>query len=120
MRILGTAFVGMAFVFACGGGGESGPDLSVELGELTADEITEFCADAPVREVVCDGGTFSSGPEDCEELLNDIPDTCTATLADEQACDDAIDALSDDEICTATDLPPECDPVLVEECLIPG
>lgn len=79
---------------ACGGL----PDNTV-IGEMTADEISDYCADSTVvedpEEITCgDGFTVSySGmtPTECEDGFSAM-EGCTATLADFEACDAAQEA----------------------------
>jgi hypothetical protein len=99
-------------LMACGGG--SGVDDSKKLSDLSADESKDLCeelADSfPEKTVDCDGQMITIGYDkaDCAGTIEPPPASCTATAGDVRDCADALSALSDEQVCTATDLPAAC------------
>jgi hypothetical protein len=134
MRIkwIASAFVISGLAFACGGGSGGGGNIGVDgdktLGELNATEarnVCEYLADAqgPARTVTCmDGSTHTvTAPSEaqlaeCATELEMVDAACTVTVAQAQACFDAIADLSDEEaFCTDGPPPTECDPLFSNE-----
>jgi hypothetical protein len=105
-------------VNACGGGGGSGVSDSTVLADLTAEEAMALCEEvAGERTVTCDGQEITIGvdPADCA-TAETFPSTCEATAGDLRDCLDAMDALSDEEICTLEVPPTECSEVFSDAC----
>jgi hypothetical protein len=115
--------LGVALLLAmsgCGGdGGGSGLSDSAVLSSLSADQVMSLCEEIAggEREVDCGDFTVTVGidPAECE-TAEPFPETCTATVGDARACFDAIDGLSDEEICTSESPPEECAEFLSEDC----
>ena len=111
----------MLLAAACGGGGGSGISDSAVVIELSAEQQMDLCnelaADYPPREVDCSGTTITLGidPADCDQPA-DYPDTCQVTAGDLRDCFAAIDALSDEQICTQDAPPAACEPLFSAEC----
>jgi hypothetical protein len=126
IKWIGSAFVCMAFTFACGGGdGGSGVDSGTLLAELEPDESDAVCegifaADVDAREIDCGDGTTITVEEPTQEDIDDCADSldsigvefpdCTATVGEFEACFDDLLAASDDELCDGG-LPASCDAI---------
>lgn len=114
---------------ACGGddggsgGGGSGIPGSTLLKNLTPAQSTQLCHYAadefPKHTVMCNGQSGSIGIDDSDCSDSDplvVPDTCTATVADAEACFRALGNISDADVCTTTEDPAACDKFDADEC----
>lgn len=123
-RSILVAFI-LSAAAACGGGGggSSGIPDSTVASDLSMEEVVSFCeemaADYPAREVDCGGTEPEQNGIDPAECADAEPfaDTCTATVGDFRDCFGAIYALSDEEFCNLTEIPPECEPLIEGNCL---
>lgn len=103
-------------LYGCGGGGDSGVPDSAVASDLSAEEAQAVCEEIEFREVDCGGGnTMTLGQEDCS-TAEPPPATCTATVGEFRDCFDALEALSDDEICMLEEPPAACDAFFSAEC----
>ena len=109
-----------AFAIGCGI-----PDATL-MSDLDDDQVEKLCGElaSDIREVNCtgDGGEYGfelgGSQEECISD-HDFYDGCDVTVGDVRECNEAWDALSDEEICSLEDgFPPECDPVI--DCAVGG
>jgi hypothetical protein len=102
MRLfIGAVFTASLSLFACGGGGGSGLDSDKRLSELTEAELLDLCEyiidEGPSEPVECDDGVTYT-PQTAAECAEDaFPESCTATVANAEACAEAIG----EDVCTA-------------------
>jgi len=120
-------------IAACGGG--SPVSSSVQVKDLSDAEALDECdyllGEYPQKSWTCtiDGQTESGHlglPADAcnasNDQLNDVPDTCTATVGDVEDCLDGEYALSQDDICTALAnntapaIPASCSKITSDAC----
>ena len=90
------------------------------LSELNAEQAQSVCEEYAEREIICgDEGseeTFYFGSE-CEK--SEVSASCTATVGDYRACQEAVDLLSDQAFCDSEGFPGVCDPLLDGACVQP-
>jgi hypothetical protein len=123
-------------LLSCGGGsgdtGGSGVASGKKVVDLSATELQDLCEyfsslkEQPEREVDCgDGSTTSVGinPEDVQaevdDCIADAPSSaeCPLTVGQSEACIEAIEGRSDDELCSdEIEIPAECAPVFNQAC----
>jgi hypothetical protein len=114
MMKLTIMVVSAATLLGCGGSGVSD---SKKITELTTEEAKDVCQemaeDFPEKTVTCEGGlSFKVGIPAAECDNPDVaPATCTATVGDARACNEAIYSQSDAELCSDTPLPAACAPL---------
>ena len=130
MKNFSIVLVSVLALGACGGddggkgGGSSGVSGSVLLKDLTPSQSTQLCHYAadqfPERTVTCSGQMVTIGINDAEDCTDadplEVPDTCTATVADAENCFEALGNLSDNDICTLTQEPAACAKFDADEC----
>jgi hypothetical protein len=133
-RLIVSAFLITGLVFACGGGsGGTGSGLpgTKKVVDLTTGEIDQFCtfvvAAFPTRTITC--GTqmvmFGSDKASCISKAPSPSTTpnCAATVAQSEACFDALGALTDAQVCTfigGGPAPTACAAVDTPECSTAG
>lgn len=132
MKNFSLVLLSVLGVAACGGddGGSGGSGLSSskQVKDLTQEEAIQLChamADLfPQREVTCSGQQpVEVGLDDADctsgsgASVGDVPDECTATVGDAEACVKAFNMITDDQICmrTAT-IPPACAVIQSDAC----
>lgn len=120
-------------VFACGGGsgnsGGSGVDPNKALPDINSNEARDLCEyfadlEGAPREIDCGNGqTIDVGQDqdDIDECVDGIADSqaafpdCPVTVGEAEACFEAINAISDDELCEGIEeLPPECEDLFTD------
>lgn len=81
--LLGCLILGAAVV-GCGGGGIDG---NKKVSALDDSEAKEVCTSVKAESKDCGNGlTLSRDPTKCEASVKAAPETCTATVADFDAC----------------------------------
>jgi hypothetical protein len=119
---IASAFLCTGLAFACGGGDDGGVDSNTKVADLTDDEAADECEflvdEFPARDVDCDGTIVTVGFESEAECLADLPTdpACPATVGQAEDCFDALDSLSDDDLCELSALPSECAPLASAAC----
>jgi hypothetical protein len=109
--------VGVVMVVGCGDEGVSGSKKITELSAAESKDVCqEFAGDYPERTVMCGPDvTFTIGFKDVDcNNIEPAPATCTATVGDARACNDAIYSMSDAELCGDGPTPPAC--AKLEDC----
>lgn len=119
-KLLVLSILGVA---ACGGGGSGGGNNSGiadtrTVDSLSAMELDDLCeelaAEFPTREVTCDGLTLTVGIDCAEDEL--FSETCTITVGEARDCIQALDNLSDSQICTSETPPAPCAGLAEQDC----
>lgn len=131
MKSLSLVLLSVLAVGACGGddGGSGGSGLSssILVKDLTPAQGTALChslaADWPQRTVTCSGQMQTIGVDDADctsasgSPIDDVPDTCTATVGDAEACFQALGNVSDADFCAGNfTLPASCMKINSTEC----
>ncbi len=116
----------VAFVVACSGGGgkgSTGSGLSgtARVSTLADSDVGKLCdylaSVLPERVVECGGESSTlgeGGAAMCKLEVGALPDGCTITVDQYEACTEAIDAATDAELCMA--FPSACDPLFSDSC----
>lgn len=88
------------------------------LSELKAKQATSVCEEYAERTIVCGDElseeTFRFGG-DCGNA--GAPASCTATVGDYRACQEAVELLSDEDFCATEGGPEDCYALLQEDCV---
>jgi hypothetical protein len=112
------AFLMTGLAQACGGGeGGSGVSGDTKVVDLDAGGLDSVCGYVssvfPEQSITCSGQTLTIGTNKAECIADfDMLDpTCAATVAQAEACADALGALSDEEFCTQEVPPAACAPL---------
>jgi hypothetical protein len=106
----------LVIAFCVGCGGYDNVSRSKKLRDLSAAEREELCIERtnghPSRVITCENGstvTLRSSPAQCAaDSLTSIPQSCEATVSDAIACQDALDLLTDTQLCSPDFLPAAC------------
>ena len=130
MKSILFALAVTTLAFACGGGSGdsvSGVSGSKTLASLSDAEITQFCEyqidlAGPERTIECDeqttvtvgGDTVAECVTNFQESQDSAPN-CPTTVAQAEACFEAISDRSDAEICEF-EIPAACAPLFSAEC----
>ena len=119
----------MAFAFACGGGGGGGGvDGGKRLVDLNDAEVTSMCEytagiQGPEREITCsDSSTVTVGGGTVAECVTEFNESqaaapnCPVTVSQYEDCIEAVDALTDAQLCEGNSFPAACAPLLQSAC----
>jgi hypothetical protein len=118
------AFLLTGLAQACGGGeggdgsGVSGDKKIVDLDAGDLDKVCGYVSSVfPEQSITCSGQTVMIGASkaECIADFDTIDPTCAATVAQTEACADALGALSDEEFCTQEVPPAACQPLFTCE-----
>src|SRR5262245_59291704 len=114
---------------ACGGSGSgvAGTKRLTALGDAEVRALCEYLIDVagPERTIDCgDGLKLTIGGESVDRCIADTIAAqvqypgCEATVADREACAEAIASISDSQICNGeiADVPPACMALVTVEC----
>jgi 1,6-anhydro-N-acetylmuramate kinase len=122
--IVVSVFVCAGWATACGsdGSGVSGDKTLVSLSDAELTKLCEYTVkqDGPERTIDCGGGLrVTVGGKTVAECVTDLQDnldqfpSCSATVADAEACAEDFADFTDEELCSsATPLPRSCEPLL--------